>query len=86
MVLAGSIGLGAVWGWFLGLWTRPSPQNPLRHYALIFLSTVAISALVYYFTSLPVLIPYAVALMIAFGLHRAWQEKAAAAAAINPLS
>jgi len=74
MVFAGSMGVGAVWGWLLALLGRPSVHSPWRHYPLTLLYTAALALLIFYLSSALATLLFFLTLFISFSIHRAWQR------------
>ena len=76
MIVAGMIGAGLVWGWLLVLLvTRPPLQRPYLNLIAVAFFTGWFAWLIYALTSVAMLFPFFIALIIAFIIHFAWRQR-----------
>lgn len=76
MILAGSIGMGLVWGWLIVLIWRDVPgKRPLRHFLAGLIATTFLTVLVVWLTSWFHGLVFVGTAVFSFSLHLAWRTK-----------
>ena len=74
MTLAGSVGMGLVWGWLLVLIWRDVPgKRPLRHFLASLLATALVCVLFIWLADRIHLLFFGGTAVISFILHLAWR-------------
>ncbi len=76
MTVAGSVGMGLVWGWLLVLIWRDVPgKRPLRHFLATLLATILLIVLVAWLTDWIHGSVFMGTAVFSFTLHLAWRTK-----------
>jgi hypothetical protein len=76
MALAGSVGMGLVWGWLLVLIWRDVPgKRPLRHSLASLLATAPVGGLVTWLADWIHLLVFVGTAVFSFILHLAWRTR-----------
>lgn len=78
MALIGSVGLGLVWGWWLGLTSRHGAwQRPFRPLFLLLLPTLMAAALLWALVDGQTAVLFLAALIFSLFIHLSWRQKLA---------
>ncbi len=76
MLTVGSIGLGLVWGWLLGLvWRDMLGKRPLHSAGALLLATILVSLQQFLFTNWQRTVIFGVTAVISFSVHLAWRTR-----------
>lgn len=76
MSVAGSVGIGFVWGWLLILfWRDGSGKRPLRYFTASLFSTILASGMFIWLTDSNHLLVFGGTAVIALTLHLAWRTR-----------
>lgn len=73
LALLGSIALGLVWGWYLGLWRLPQPRPLLALGAALFFA-LALGTLAWLLVSTTAALALLAGVAIGYLLHAAWLD------------
>lgn len=76
MIVAGSMGIGLVWGWLLLLvWREVPGQRPLRHLIASFIATILACALFIWLAEGIHLFVFVGTAVFSFILHLSWRTR-----------
>lgn len=75
MVWLGQLGLGFVWGWYLGLLSGDEGKRPFKNTATLLLLTTIFTLFLYWQNTPQLPIPFLLTTIFSFIIHKAWINK-----------
>jgi hypothetical protein len=70
--IAGSVGIGTVWGWLVGE-RLPLKKKPFRSFLSIILITFAFAGIVYFYERLIGILLYLISMSVCISLQHIWR-------------